>query len=252
MFLFVNLFISVSAEISLWNNVLIDEDESVVKQHAFYTMEDTSSRGIGANKDTPIYVWYNVEALPYDLNSYNPNYNGVIDWCNLTIRHYKHTYGTDFFAFSGSYGGSLLNTTTETQSVYFANTSQTSDTILINLRDRDSLNIDMSCHYTDSNYLYVESVLIGGFTTYSSSFECDTCTQYSLEELSHQTEKEEEITLNEVAVYDNIQTMIDWNFQIWLIMSWIIKIGMVLVAVFLIFAGGYYFYVFLKDIANNI
>jgi hypothetical protein len=84
------------------------------------------------------------------------------------------------------------------------------------------------------------------------SFECEGCTQYTLEELSYQTEKSDEITANEVAMYDKIQIAVDWNFQIWLILSWIIKIAMVLVAVGLIFASVYYFYVFLRDIEKEI
>jgi hypothetical protein len=238
----------VSSEIYLWNSVTKDNSTSVVKYHAFYKFEDTSARGIGKQKDVPITLWYVVEALPYNL----VGYGGQVDWCNLTTRHYHNIYGTTFVAWQGFFGGELLNTTTETQSFFFQNTNLSSDKVTINMRDRDSLTADMTCHYTNSSTLYIENVLVGRFTTFMPSFECEGCTQYSLEELSYQTEKNEEITANELAIYDKIQTALSWNFQIWLIISWIIKIAFVLIAVGLIFAGVYYFYIFLKNIGREI
>jgi hypothetical protein len=239
-----------NAEIYLWNNVIVDNATSVVKYHAYYWFDDTSARGIGKQKDVPIDLIYDVQALPYDLTI--GGYYGSVDWCNFTTRHYHNIYGTTFTAWQGFSGGELLNTTTEIQSVYFSGGGFTTDKITINMRDKDSLTADMTCHYTDSRSLYVENVLIGRYTTYMPSFECEGCTQYTLEELSYQTEKSDEITANEVAMYDKIQIAVDWNFQIWLILSWIIKIAMVLVAVGLIFASVYYFYVFLRDIEKEI
>jgi hypothetical protein len=237
-------------EIYLWNSVGIDNSTSVVNYHAFYWFEDTSARGIGKQKDVPIVLIYVVEPLPYDLT--NHSYWGEVDWCNFTIKHSHNIYGTTFIAWQGFFGGELLNTTTEVQSFYFTNTSLSSDKITINMRDRDTLTATMTCHYTDSRSLYVENILFGRFTTFMPSFECDGCSKYSLEELSYQTEKQEEITTNELAIYTKIQTAIDWNFQIWLIVSWIIKIAFILIGVGLIFAGVYYFYIFLQNIGKQI
>jgi len=240
----------VKSEIYLWNSVSKDNSTSVVKYHIFYWFEDTSSRGIGKQKDVPVTLWYVIEPLPYNLTSYG--YWGQIDYCNVSTTHYHNIYGTTFVAFQGFMGGELLNTTTETQSFYFENTGVvSSDRIVINMRDRDTLTADVTCHFTDSRSLIIND-LFGRFTTFLPSFECEGCTQYSLEELSQQTEKQEEITANELAIYDKIQTAVDWNFQIWLIASWIIKIAFILIAVGLIFAGCYYFYVFLKKIGEEI
>jgi len=233
-----------SAEVYLWNSVIKDETESLVKYHAFYWFDDTSGRGIGKQKDIPITLWYDVQSLPLNLTY------GVVDWCNLTLKHYRNTYGTTFVAFQGFFGGELLNATTETQSYYF--TASASDKIIINMRDKDSLTATMSCHYTDINSLFEYNILGGSFTTYMPSFECEGCTEYSLEELSNQIDRQKQITANELSIYDKIQTAIDWNFQIWLILSWIIKIGLILVALGLIFASVYYFYSFLTKIGETI
>jgi len=239
----------ITSEMYLWNSVYVDAPNSVVKHHAFYWFDDTSARGIGKQKDIPVTLYYDVEPLPYNLSAVGGS--GEVDWCNLTIKSYHNIYGTTFVAFQGFSGGDLLNTTTDFQTYYFASSPQTSGQIVLNMRDKDSFVADMTCHYTDNNSLFFESTLFARFTTYLPSFECVGCTQYSLEELSNQVEKQDETTANELEIYTAFQTMINWNFQIWLIMSYVVKIGLVFVAIGLIFATGYYFYLFLKRIGEE-
>lgn len=227
----------VSSEMTLWNSVIKDETNSLVKYHAFYTFEDTSAKSVGKNKDIPITLYYVIEPLPYALTG------GSVDWCNLTTNQFQNNYDKE---------GNLENTTADVRSLYFSGGGLSTGTMLFNMRSRDSLIADITCHYTDVNYLYDKNILVGRFTTYIPSFECATCTQYTLEELSQQIDKQEEITANELAIYDKIQTALDWNFQIWLVLSWIIKIAFVLIAVSLVFMGVYYFYIFLRKIGEEI
>jgi hypothetical protein len=236
----------ISGEEYLWNSVSLDYTDQTVNQHAFYWFEDTSASGIGNNKDIPITFYYTVQQLPYNLT------NGNVDWCNLTITHFRNIYGTQFVAFEGFFGGELLNTTIEIQNVYFTTAPVTSGQITVNIRSRDTINADMKCHYENVSDLYEDNILVGMLTTYMPSFECMGCDKYDFEELSNQITSEEAITLNEVAIYERIQTAIDWNFQIWLILSWVIKIVFLLLAVGLIFSGVYFFYIFLKKISQEI
>jgi hypothetical protein len=231
----------VSAEVYLWNNVIVDTNSSLVKYHAFYWFDDTSAKGVGTNKDVPVTLWYVVEALPYmNLSA------GEVDWCNFSITHFENIYGTLVAT------GQLLNTTTDTQSYYFANSSLSDGKITINMKSRDNMIADMTCHYTDSSSLYQDNALIGRFATFMPSFECAGCTQYTLEEQSNAIEKSDEITANELSIYDKIQTFIGWNYQVWLIMSWVIKIAFIFLAVLLIFGIVYYFYIFLVNLAKEI
>jgi len=247
-FLFLSMA-NVLAEIQLWNTVNVDNTTSIVNYHAFYQYDDTSSTGIGSSKSSDITLSYDIQALPYNLT---PTYFGEVDWCNFTVTHIKHIYGTNFVAFQGFMVGDLLNTTIEVQSYYFTNMSFTNGEIVIPLMNKDNLIADMKCHYTDSRSLYAENVLVGRFTTYMSSYECAKCTDYSLEELSDMSKMNENITSNELGVYTVLQKIVDFNFQIWLIISWIVKIGMVLVAIGLIFAGVYYFYVFFTNLGRGL
>jgi len=242
---------NVASEMYLWNDVVVDTNKSEVTHHVFYWFEDTSARGIGKNKDVPVVLWYVIQPLPYNLSAYG--YGGEIDRCDLTIKSYHNIYGTNFVVLGGFYGGELLNTTTETINMTFENTGNvTSDAITINMRDRDNIVADLTCHYTDPNYLFVENALFGRFTTYLSTYECDGCGEKTFEEISNEIEQRQQVTANELEIYNKVQTAIDWNFQMWVIASWIFKIILVILGIVLIFAVGYYFYKFLKDISEEI
>ena len=240
---------NVLAEEYLWTTFNINSDEQTTNRYAYYWFEDTSPTGIGANKDIPITFYYVVQSLPYTLN------DGTVDWCNFTISHYKNIYGS----LTAIYGGGLsflsnFSTATETQSYYFDG-SLTSGIVLINVRSRDTITTNMKCHYTNLTDLYdpyEQSLFIGMFDTYMPSYECGKCEGYDFEQLTYNTDNAENITQNQLAIYNRLQTVIDWDFQIWLILSWIIKIVFLLLAVGLIFAGIYYFWIFLKKISEEI
>lgn len=238
---------NVLAEEYLWTTFSIDSDQSTTNRHSFYWFEDTSPTGIGANKDIPITFYYVVQSLPYNLT------DGTVDWCNFTISHYKHIYGALVYIYGG--GLPFLNSTnTETQNFYFDG-SLTSGVVKINVRSRDTITADMTCHYTNLTDLYdpyEQSLFIGMFNTYMPSFECSSCNDYDFEQLTYRTDNAENITQNELVIYNKVQTAIDWNFQIWLIMSWVIKIVFLLIAVGLIFSGIYFFYQFLRKLSEEI
>jgi hypothetical protein len=124
--------------------------------------------------------------------------------------------------------------------------------LLFKLRSRDSLRVIMDCHYTDPTYLYVENILVGRFYTYIPSFECVGCEEYSLEEVTHQTDVQEEITQNELGIYTKIQAIIGWNWTIWLIIGWIIRFAFLMIALMLLFSGVYYYYKFLTNLFNGV
>lgn len=226
-----------SAEINLFNSVIKDNSVSMVRHHIFYNFDDTSASQIGKNKDIPIALNYVVQALPYNLTY------GNVDYCNLTILHFKNEYDGN---------GDFINSTIETQSLYFTSIPTTSGFLIFNMRSRDNLLGDISCHYTDINSLYEQNVLVGKIGTYLPSFECVGCSDFSLEELSNQIENNEEIANNELEIYDKVETFFSWNMQVWLIASWLIKIAFILLAITLIFSGIYYFYKYLKSIEELI
>lgn len=227
----------VSSELNLWNSVIKDNSTSIVTHHMFYVLEDTSIKGVGTNKEVPVVLNYVIQALPYNLTY------GNVDYCNLTIDHYKNDYDGE---------GNYINTSIVTQSLYFTSIPTTSGFLTFNLKSRDNLLGGVSCHYTDVNSLYQDNVLVGKIGTYVPSFECDECSTYSLEELSNQIENNEQIANKEIAIYQRVHTFFSWNMMIWLILSWIIKIVFIGIALTLIFACVYYFYKYLKSLERTI
>jgi len=243
------IFPTVSAEVNLWNDIYINKDDQTVSQYGYYQFDDTSYRGVGRDKPIELIIWYTVNPLPFDLTL---NYSGYVDWCNLTIKHDKNEYGGTFWSSIGLEGGNYINTTTEITNIYFENTSLAFDQLSFFLKDKDSLTVDMKCHYTEASDVFVESILFGKFDTILGAYECDDCEDYSLAQLSSEMERNEQIIVDQNEVYNKIQSIIAINFNVWLIFSWVLKIGLLFTAVSLIFGGIYWLYLLFKSIEDDI
>jgi len=230
----------INGELYFYDSVSKDTVSSTVRYTASYVFQDTSESGVGRNKDISILLYSEVEALPFNFSGVYPV---IVDYCNYTITH-------DINLYDGN--GDFLNTTSETTQLNFQNQPLNVTKLTFKLKSRDSLRAKMECHYTDSNYLYVENILVGEFFTYFPSFECNGCEKYTLEELSHLVETQDELVQNEFSVYERIQQVLGWNYQIWLIASWIIKIAYIFLSVFLLFSGVYYFYKLLREFSYDI
>jgi hypothetical protein len=243
---------NISGEIFLWNTVTTNNITNMTNFHAYYQFEDTSTTGIGSGQDTKVIFRYHIEPLPLNLTGDNVTF-GEIDYCNFTIIHTRNIYGVTFVAFEGFSGGQLLNTTIETQNIFAeANASVNDGELFVLMRDKDSVVADMKCHHTTLEGLYENNILAGSFATYMSSYECSQCIDYSLEQLSNMAVRNENITASQISVYHNVQRVVDFNWQIWLIISWVIKIGFIFVGVGLIFAGVYYFYIFFDNMGREL
>ena len=225
--------INVLGEVYLWDDVIRNNATQTLDFHAFYQFQDTSVTGVNANQDTRVIFALHVEPLPVVLLNVSL---GEVDWCNFTLQHFRNS--------------SLF----ETISYYFANSSLNNTMVTILMRDRDSVEADMRCYYNNTDGLYAEGTFTpaGDFNTYMSSYQCTQCLDFSLEQLSNEEQRNENITNNSVGIYNNIQQVVGFNYQIWLIISWVLKIGFIFVALGLIFAGVYYFYVFFSNIGKEL
>lgn len=229
----------VNAESYSWQNVDIDKDTQIVTHHSFIYFDDTSTNLLGKFKPIETTITYTIQQLPYTLTGYN----GTIDYCNVSLQIFKNIYDSD---------GNLVNTTIEEESYYYNSNNVTTQSITKELFAKDVLFADASCHYTNPNTLYVEGILFGRIDIYMPSFECNHCEEFSLEELSNEIERTEEIVFEQEQIYSIAQTIISYNFQIWLIFIWIIKIGLIFVAVGLIFYSALFLYYQLKGITERL
>lgn len=245
MFLLVTTF--VYAEITTFNSVVIDESEQTATYIGNYNLQDTSLKDIGKSKAVELALWYSVQQLPYSMGSYG----GEVDWCNFTIIQYRNIYDSL---------GNIINETTEETSLFFQNSNFSYGTMTFYLRTNDFIQARMKCHYTNVSalqmgtrgYTSLDEAVIGRFDTLLPAFECDKCEGHSLEDLTNEFDQIDNRTLNELEVYDWVQTLVTYNFSFWLYASWIMKILLIGVAIGLIFATVYWIYDFFTKLARKI
>jgi hypothetical protein len=238
--LILNLNIA-SAEINLWTDTYLNQNASTVTMYALVNLYDTSTDLITISKPIPVVVRYNTQLLPYNISQYYSQYpNAIVDWCNLTMKHEENI-------FDGS-TGRIVNYTTITDNFYLTNASL--GTIGYRLHHEDVLSIAMTCHYTNPDTLFIDSLYFGQFSTFFPAHECLGCDKYSFEELTQENENFQDRVEEEMNIYTAIQNIIEKNYMLWVIMKWVLRIALIIGAVGLIFAGMYFFYVYIKNLAG--
>jgi hypothetical protein len=235
---------NVNADITFWRDVSLNHNDSIVRNHGYYQYVDDSKSFLGKFKSIPVSIIYFWQDIPYNISQYYPQYsNASIDWCNLTIVHDSNQYSV--------LEGNLNSSAEEILNIYLtANSSGNSQTVF-NLKHQDSLVIDFDCHYTNPNTLYIDHILFGDWDTYYPAFSCTGCEETKLEELTNEITYNEEQAVKEVAIYEKIQRIVKLNYNIWLYGSWAIKIGLIFVAISLIFLVGYMFYSIIESMARR-
>jgi hypothetical protein len=237
---------NVRSEYSLWTTQLMNNISSeylynsTVQDHIFYQFDDTSIEDVGKNKPIALRLFYSIQPLPYVLTGYG----GEVDWCSLVVRHFKNIYDSD---------GNRINTSIEYTNMNFStNASSDYGYLDFDMRSDDTISGDIYCHYSNVSTLYVENVLVGRWTTFLPSFECKGCSDYTLEELSNEIERSDEIYIQQTQIYLRLQDFVELDFKVWLILKWIIYIAFLFVAIGLLLYSGYYFYSLIKRLESEI
>ncbi len=226
----------VSAEVYLWQDVLVNRQLNTTTHVLYYQLDDTSEGFKWRNRQVPIEISFFTQDLPFNLSV------GQVTACNFSFSSFHNEYDDE---------GNFIGDSVESGSQFFTSgINEGSQTFL--LRDDDDISAKFTCFYTNTDSLYEDNALIGRLSSFLPSFECKGCTEFTLEELSNEIERAEEVTDNELGIYRIVQQVIDRNFQLWLIVSWIAKLFLVIFAVGLIFASFYYMWKFFEDIAERI
>ncbi len=226
----------VSAEIYLWQDVLVDKKLNTTTHVLYYQLDDTSEGFKWRNKQVPIEITFLTQDLPFSVP------NGTVTACNFSFTSFHNEYDDE---------GNFLGDSLESGSQFFTSgVNEGSQTFL--LKDDDDISAKFTCFYTAGSVLYQDNALIGRLSSFLPSFECRGCTEFTLEELSNEIERAEEITDNELGIYRIVQDVVNKNYQLWLVASWIVKLFLVIFAVGLIFASFYYMWKFFEDIADRI
>ena len=233
----------VNAEMSLWSKVIMNEQTQNVSLHSYYQFLDTSASGIGKNKPIQIKLVTNVQEIPYILTSFSNATVGEVDSCYLSIVQIKNFWDVT--------NNHIINTTETTITHYYGADVVASDTFDLDLRDRDSLIIDMVCHYNNTQSMFLDSILIGDYDTFFPAYACAGCEDKTIEEITNDAKNSQNIATEELTIYGVFQNVIKFNYQLWLILSWLLKILFLLIAVTFMFIGAYWVYVLIKSLGER-
>lgn len=235
-----------SAELYVAGEVLVNNQTQTVTHRMTYKIIDTSASGVGTGKYVPVGVYANIQPLPYDIGSYYPQYAGaIVDWCNYTVDQDKNIYNSE---------GKIINQTYETYNIFYNGSlpSGASDYHQFSLLALDSLRTFVTCHYTDVRTVGIDGVLFGTAEAFFPAFECKNCESNSFEELARSNENVQLSIDKEVSIYQTMHRLIKFNWNIWIILSWIFKIGMIFVAFMLLIKGIFFIYHFIKEIQEHV
>lgn len=243
MMLLIVLTANARADITFWRDISVDTNKSIVKAYGVYNFLDTSPDFLGKYKPIPIAIMYDWDNLPYNISTYYPEYpNAIVDYCNLSIVHYKNEYDSD-----GNFNGTTL------ENFYFSVSSASAgqNMTAFYMKHRDTLSISWDCHYTNPDTLFIEGVLFADFGTFFPAFSCSGCEEFKLEELADEISFNTAQAEKEISMYQKLQNIVKLNYNLWLYASWIIKIGMIFGAISLIFIVGFLFYQMINSMARK-
>jgi len=240
--LMIALISFVQAEMSLMQSVEISVINSEVQHRTYIYFDDTSAKGIGANKLIPVNVYYEVQPLPANLTR-NNIFVGQVDWCNVSFHAIINNYNDD---------GMLTGTTEQSISYYFNGNPYSTGRELFMMANRDIIIATATCHYTNASELYIDNILFANLYVLAPSYECEGCGDSTLEGLSNKITEMEASFQQENSITDIIIGIVSLNFQVWAVLVWIIKILLILVSLGLLFYAGFWIYKFLKDLAQRI
>lgn len=238
---------SVNAEVNFWEQTAINANDNSVSDHTYVQFYDDIydtnplvldlKKSLLSGRTVPVLISADVQAMPFVTANY------TILYCNWTVLVTQNNYDSS---------GNLISASIGTISVLFQNNSANNTQMSFALKNRDSLVSDLKCFYDSGSHLFEENILFGDTAVYFPANKCNECTQYSIEELSNEVARIDETTTKETSIYNGIQTVISYNFQIWLIASWLIKIAFIFVGIGAIFLGVWWVYEYLREIEKQI
>jgi hypothetical protein len=235
-FLFLLNINLLNADMTMFNYISIRESEQVVRYSGSYYFDDTSDLGVGKSTGIPMAFYIVIQALPFTLDY------GEVTWCNFTLSHYANIYNSE---------GDKINSTVYTTSSYYEATNTTTTNIAyVTAYASDYVIGYVDCYYNDSRDLFSESDLFGRFDTLMPTYECKGCTDYTIEQLTNEVEKGEQVTESQLSIFSILDKIVDYNWTVWLIISWLLNIVFLGVAISLIFYGVYFYYNLFRELAK--
>jgi len=232
MFLLVSFTALTSAQIQYWQTIwqgdgVGDVPYNVTRNHAFVIYDKDIDDYVKGNNPLEIYVMYDIYIDTWNsLNS--ADYS--VDWCNLTIRTFPASSNLTSLDYNQLFTDDYRN------SKYF-----------VQLNDGDNFFVDLDCHFNSTqNSINVPA----SFQIVTPSWECKACQYYEWSVVEQDIVKSQSVGSNVVEVSEYTKKLIELNYELWLVLFWVILIIIAVHSTGLIFIGLLWLFIFMKGLTK--
>jgi hypothetical protein len=200
-----------------------DRGNNTIRSHGyvFYSMQDGTENYINDGKPLEFYIDY--YALIDTWNNINPKNN--VTYCNLAGIQYSNITGSTTQAFNKNLTGDVSNSKQ-----------------FVVLYPDDSLSINLDCFYQNNATL----IMPANFQIVTPSFACKSCQFYKWTLSTIESNKVKTLKTNFFLTFEYIKKIILLNYEVIIILYWIVLISLLLFSVSMIFYGAYWVYLFLR------
>lgn len=227
MLVFLLLISSVSA-VQYHQQRLYRDDNLTTRIHSFVLWTDTiyADDYIKGDGNLEFYVWYNIYVKSW--NSKTPDYE--VESCNFFVRYNSNL---------GNESQVLINETYTENDEDLLNAKY-----FVTLEKGESALIDIDCKFKNNRNIDTPA----DFNLVFPTWECKACQFYEWSVLERDIIKAEIIGANTIDVMEYIKDLVYLNFEIWIMLFWVILIQTALIPMSLIFVGIYFLFLTLKRI----
>lgn len=201
-----------------------DIGNNTIRSHGylFYSTQDNTDNYIPDGKPLEFYIQYWAK-----INSWNEgNPLNNVTYCNLLGIQYSNLTGSAILAFNVS---NITGEVLEAKQ-------------FVNLYPDDSLSINMDCFYKTNSTLLMPA----NFQIVTPSFACKSCQFYEWTLRNVEANKIAVLKDNYFLTYGYIINLFLLNYEVIIILYWIVLISLLLFSVSMVFYGAYWVYLFLR------
>jgi len=236
-----------NAEIKVYGSNFLDETDQTWTQHTYVEFEELPSELRSAEQLSNLFVQHSSQLRLIltceDLAAFNSNnpdniiLNATLDWSHLDYAFVNLSTSPIPVYEDGSVVSDLINTFTRQE-------------ILFTLSEGESIFFDLVTLFNESSGTVADSHC--RYSISVQSINCKGCKELQYEEVVDAIDTREDRFDNIYSPFYAILTQfVEFNFSIWAIISWIIKIAVLLGAIIGLFYAIYWLYFFVKRMVTK-
>lgn len=241
------LAIPISAEVNVFGqNHLVPSDKTWIQySSAFYDYDINRDRNfVEGLIGTPI-IFLEVFYACSDketFNSLNPS-NVITETPKLTIKYTHHNYVSGV---SVNDSQDIIEFSADDNPTGIGNSS----TVSFNLAEGEYIDFTVPTVFNTSSGLVQDSICT--YELRFNSINCNSCGDTTFQEVTKQLDARNETFTDVNTAFTLMNTFVDLNFEIWVVLGWIFQITALIASIFLIFYAIFWFYLWIKRFVKSV